>query len=168
MTLFRYLEKPEFEGTIGLAIQEAHIGVEWSSEELNLPEEYEDIHMETVEEISDIKVVGVRMFPDGGRLARVEAHLICNFDVFIFKQNYFLVDDDPRLSIIDRDWNKHYMRGEITLSMQSSIMLVLDKSDSEQSKIAVLSVQPIIPDDEREATYYRRYDKLRRASLPSR
>ena len=170
MTSLRYLEKPEFEETIGLAIQRAHIGVEWSPEELNLPAEYEDIRLDVVEEVSDIQVVGVRLFPDGGHVVSVEGHLVCNFEVFIFKPNYFLVDDDPRLSIIDRDWSRHYMRGQIMLSAQSKIILVLDESDSEQGKISVLSAQPIIPEEERlDRVYYPKYHPMRRRfSHPSR
>ncbi len=149
MTYFVQWGSPEFEEAVQLAIQEAYVGVEWSSEELNLPVEYETIHLDIVEDISDIDVADARKMPDGRFLITVEASLDCNFDVFIFKPDYPLVEDDPRLFIFDPSWNKHYMRAEIALQFQSSITLVLDTSDAEQRKIEVLYITPKIPDDER-------------------
>ena len=172
MTYFKFKNwgDADFEEALQLGIQDEYAFKEWPPEDLNLPREYEDIRLDMVEEVSDIKKVDVRLLPDDRRLVRAEAHLVCNFEVFIFKPNYFLVDDDPRLSVTDHDWNKHYMRGEVTLSLQGIIRLILDKSDSEQSKIEVLSVQPIIPEDERlDRVYYPKYHPMRRRfSRPSR
>lgn len=146
---FRHWGSPEFEESLALSIQDAYAFREWPSEELNLSGEYEDIHLDMVEEVSDINVVDVRRLPDGRRLVSITAHLVCNFDVFIYKPDYVFVEDDPRLYIINPYWNKHYMRGEITLPLQSDIMLVLDISIPEQHRIEVLSVTPIFADDDR-------------------
>ena len=160
MTYFKFKDwgSTDFEEALRLAIQDTYAFREWTSEELNLPAEYEDIHLDMVEEISDIHIVDVRRLPGSNRLVRLEAHLVCNFDVFIYKPDYLFVEDDPRLSIVNPYWNKRYMRGEITLSLQGVIRLILDNSVSEHSKIEVLSVGPIIPDDERlQTTSRRRY-----------
>lgn len=151
MTYFKFKDwgSADFEEALQLAIQDTYAFREWTSEELNLPAEYEDIHLDAVEEVSDMNVVDVRRLPDDRRLVRIEAHLICNFDVFIFKPDYFFVEDDPRLSIVNPYWNKRYMRGEISLSLQSIIRLILDNSDDYYRRIEVLSVQPVISDDDR-------------------
>ena len=155
---FRHWGSSDFEEALQLAIQDTFVYREWSSEELNLPADYEDIHLDAVEEVSDMNVVDVRRLPDSRRLVRIEAHLVCNFDVFIYRPDYSLVENDPRLSIVNPYWNRRYIRGEITLRLQSVIRLILDRSDSEQGKIEVLSVVPIIPDDERlQGTSGRRY-----------
>ena len=160
MTYFKFKDwgGADFEEALQLAIQDTYDFREWSSEELNLSAEYEDIYLGMVEEVSDVKVIDVRQLPDSRRLVRIEARLVCNFDVFIHKPDYFSVENDPRLSIVNPYWNKRYMRGEIAMSMQSTIRLVLDNSDHDHRKIEVLSVKPMFPDDERlEVTSRRRY-----------
>ena len=163
-----YFEFEQWGGTdfveaLKLAIQDTYAFREVSAKEFNLPEEYEDIHLETVEEVSDINVVDVRLFTDDKRLVNIEARLGCNLEVFIFKPNYYFVEDDPRLYIANSDWNKHYMRGELHLSLQSDLRLMLDKSDPERQTIAALSIEPIIPDDQRlDRTYYPRFHPMRR------
>ena len=150
MTYFKFKNwgSADFEEALQLAIQDTYAFREVPAKEFNLPEEYEDIHLDRVEEVSDINVVDVRQLPDDRRLVRIEAHLVCNFDVFVFKPDYIFVEDDPRLSIVNPYWNKRYMRGEITLSMQSTIRLVLDNSDDNYRRIEVLSVKPITLDDD--------------------
>lgn len=164
------LLKPNAAETMGLAIQEAYDRTEWSPEELNLPAEYEGIHLDTVEEVSGIIVVDVRRLPDDRRLVSVEARLVCNFDVFIYKRDYPFVQDDPRLSIVNPYWNSRYMRGEISLPFQSVVRLILDNLGYQQREMEVLSVEPIIPDNERlDATHYLRYHPPgRRVSRPRR
>ena len=36
----------------------------------------------------------------------IEADLDCIFDAFISKQTFFQIEDDPRLDVIDPDWNE--------------------------------------------------------------
>ena len=153
MTYFNFKDwgSADFEEALQLAIQDTYAFREWTSGELNLPGEYEDIHLDIVEEVSDIRIVDVRRLPDSNRLVRLEAHLVCNFDVFIYKPDYVFVGDDPRLSIVNPYWNRHYMQGELSLPIQGIIRLILDSSDSQQSKIEVLSVMPIISDEHLEA-----------------
>lgn len=149
MTYFKDWGSPEFEESLGLAIQDAYAGLEWPSEELNLPAEYETIHLDVVENVSNIQVVDVRQLPDSRFLMSAEACLVCIFDVFIYKPDYFLIEDDPRISVFDPDWNRHYLLAELNLSMQSNLDIVLDASDRERLELEVLSVEPIIPEDER-------------------
>ena len=167
---FKQWGGPDFVEALKLALQDTYAFREVSAKEFNLPEEYEDIHLETVEEVSDVNVVDTRLFPDGGYLVSIKAHLVCNLEVFVFKPNHYFVEDDPRLYIANSDWNKHYMRGELDLSMQGSILLMLDKSDPERQKIAAFPIEPIIPDDERlDRVYYPKYHPMRRRfSRPSR
>ena len=149
MTSLRELENTESAEAVGLAIQDAYDRTEWSSEELNLPAEYESIHLDMVEDVSDIKVVDARQLPRERYLVRVESRLVCNFDVLIHKRDYPLVEDDPRLYIVNPFWNRHYIRGEIDLQFRASINLVIKLLDSREFDIRVLSLEPIIPDDER-------------------
>lgn len=160
---FKQWGGPDFVEALKLALQDTYAFREVSAKEFNLPEEYEDIHLETVEEISDINVVGTGQLSDDKRLVSIEARLGCNLEVFIFKPNHYFVEDDPRLQIANSDWNKHYMRGELYLSLPSRVRLMLDKSDPEREKIAALSIEPIIPDDQRlDRAYFPRFHPMRR------
>lgn len=158
---FRHWGSPEFEEALALSIKDTYAFREWSPEELNLPAEYEDIQLDMVEEVSYEQEIDVRRLSDSKRLVSIEANLVCNFDVFIYKPDYVLVEDDSRLSIVNPYWNKRYMRGEITLPLLSEIMLVLDISDSGQRRLEVLSVTPKFADDNRPTITGRRR-RLRR------
>ena len=148
MTSLRELENAVSAEAIGLAIQDAYDGIEWSSSELNLRMEYESIHLNMVSDVSDIKVVDARQLPRERYLVGVESRLACNFDVLIHKRDYPLVENDPGLYIVNAFWNRHYMRGEIDLHFRASINLVIKPLDSREFDIRILSLETIMPGDE--------------------
>lgn len=149
MTSFRDLENPDNAETIRLSIQDAYDRIEWSPEELGLPVEYESIHLDRVEDISDIRVVDARRLPNERFLVGIESRLVCNFNVLIHKRDYPVVEDDPKLYIVNPFWTRHYMSGEIDLHFQANINLVIENLDTLSFDIRVLSVQPVISDDDR-------------------
>lgn len=149
MTSFRDIENLDNAETIRLSIQDAYDRIEWSPEELGLPMEFESIYLDMVKDISDIRVVDARRLPRERFLVGIESRLACNFNVLIHRRDYPVVEDDPRLYIVNPFWNRHYMRGEIDLHFHASINLVIKNLDTLRFDIRVLSVQPVIPDDDR-------------------
>ena len=148
--LTEFLEEPEIAEIIGPNIQDTYLGVEWDPEELGLPMEYETPYLTSVDELTGLKVVTPRKITDSQYMVWTEAHLTCNFEVYIFKPNFPLFEDDPRLFIINPFWNKHYMLAEIDLSFDSEISLLVDILDGETpSVVGVLSITPTNFDNDR-------------------
>ena len=137
------LSTPDLEEPIILAIQETLSGVEWSPEELNLPEGYEAIYLDVIEGISEIEVTDARELPDGKSLVSMEANLDCSFTLLVSKMDYQPLEDIRELSIIDPDWNRYYSYAAFSLSLLASINLVLENFETEQRTIEVLSFEPI-------------------------
>lgn len=143
------LSEPSIQEPVSLAIQDTYAGVEWNHDDLGLSWEYETLYLDIVENITNINLVDARKLPDGKSLMAIEADIDCIFDVFIFKADFFQIEDDPRLAVIDPDWNDHYFQAEIILALHANISLVLDNSDNGQPQFEVLSVEPILPEEER-------------------
>lgn len=62
---------------------------------------------------------------DGRQLLRVEADARVLFEVFIFKSDYFLVEDqDVRIS--DPDWNRHYMSGSVSKRTELVVEAIIE------------------------------------------
>lgn len=158
-SLTDFLEEPEIAEIIGPSIQDTYFGIEWDPEELRLPTEYETPHLSSVDELTELKVVTYRKITDSRYMVWAETKLTCNFEVYVFKPNLPIVEDDPGLFIVNPFWNKHYMLAEIDLSFDSEISLLVDiPDDGTPSIVGVLSITPKISDGEHlQAVSRRRY-----------
>ena len=126
--------------TIAESVREEFSGVEWSSYELGLPPEFETLYLDVVESMTDLEVADAEVLPDNQIRATLEGTLDCLFDVFMYKPDWVILDDD-RFILYDSDWNDHYVWGVINLDLRCRIDIQVDLSDPQQQKIDVLNVQ---------------------------
>lgn len=130
-----------FEDSIGLMIQEACSRKQWDASELGIPWEYESPTLATVEDVSNLKVVAVRELPHEQSLIKIETHIEGEFDVFIYKLDFYVSDDDPRLRVNEFDWSDHYVLAGITLPLDCQLDLVVDTSNPDQHEVRNVSVE---------------------------
>ena len=126
--------------SLAKSVSEHFSGVEWSSYELGLSPEFETLHLNIVEAISDLEVEYAQMMPDKRLIVALRGNLDCGFDVFIYKPDWYLIDDD-RVSIYDSDWNDHYVLAEMALQLQGELKVQVDVTDPEQHIFKLMNVQ---------------------------
>ena len=128
------------EDSIVLMLQDACSGKKWDHQELGIPWEYESPTLDVIESISGLTVVDIRQLPSSQILVKIEAKIHGEFEVFVYKSDWYILDD-PRLTLIEPDWNDHYVWAEITLSLHCNLDLVIDTSNPEQQKVQDVSVE---------------------------
>ncbi len=134
------------EDSIGMTIQDALLGQEWEPRELGLPDEYESPNLESVQGVSDLTILDTRSLPSDQLLIKVRANIEAEFQTFIFKPNWYGLDD-PRLALINEDWNRHYLEAGIILLLECELDLVIDDSNPREPEIRDVSVALRLVDD---------------------
>lgn len=127
------------EESIGLIIQDACAGKEWDPTELDLPGEYESPTLDAVHDVSGLNVVDARQLPNDKYLVKIETQILGEIDVFVYKSDWYTTDD-PRLFLVDADWNDHYVLATIAMPLHCEINLVVEGSEAEHVKIQDVSV----------------------------
>ena len=125
---------------IPIQIQQYYAGNEWGSEELNVPSEYETIHLSGVEDFTVLKVRSPqrKLEQDNKLLLSMYVELNCLFDVFVYKPDWYLIEEeDTDLEVWDFDWSRHYVWAVVQLKLHCELELVVDMSGSGNSGIAV-------------------------------
>lgn len=79
-----------------------------SGDHYHLPGYMEDPTIGNVN-IPCIDDVMVRRLSDQSVLIEVEANVNVDLDFFVYKADYYLIDEDDAPYIVDNDWNDHYM-----------------------------------------------------------
>jgi len=133
--------KFDLKDVIGITIQDAKAGVEWDPEELYLPGEYQSPFLDMVENVSNIKIKDVRRLSSGEILARIDASVFADFDVFLTKADYILFDDDPSLTLLDYDWNEYVVRASKPVKLQGEFEVLLESDLKDYNSIEVISLE---------------------------
>lgn len=106
-------------------------GREFRPEKLGLPSEYGSPTFDWVDGVEDLTVADVRELPSGELLIEAIACLVCDFDVFISKSDYWLFDEDELPNIRDHDWNEYTVRGGISKKLRFRFTLVFNPDSGE-------------------------------------
>ena len=132
------------EESITRILLDACSGKEWEPPELGIPWEYESPTLAMVDDVSGLTVLDIRQLDSSQVLVKVEADVIAEFGVFVYKPDWY-TSEDSRLTVVEFDWNDHYVWAEIPLSLHCSLDLVIDASNPEQQEVRNVSVefQPI-------------------------
>ena len=132
------------EESITRILLEACSGKEWEPPELGIPWEYESPTLTMVDDVSGLIVLDIRQLNSSQVLVKVEADVIAEFGVFVYKPDRH-TSDDRGFILVEFDWNDHYVRAEIFLPLHCNLDLVIDASNPEQQEVRNVSVefQPI-------------------------
>ena len=132
------------EESITRILLKACSGKEWEPPELGIPWEYESPTLAMISDVSGLTVSDIRQLNSSQGLVKVEADVIAEVGVFVYKPDWY-TSEDNRLTVVEFDWNDHYVRAEILLSLHCNLDLVIDASNPEKQEVWTVSVefQPI-------------------------
>ena len=132
------------EESITRILLDACSGKEWEPAELGIPWKYESPTLAMIADVSGLTVIDIGQLNSSQVLVKVEADVIAEFDVFVHKPDWY-TSEDSRLTVVEFDWNSHYVWAEIPLSLHCNLDLVIDASNPEQQEVWGVSVefQPI-------------------------
>lgn len=123
---------------------------EWEPDELGFPSEFETSTVSSVQDVQNIHVLDVRELYSGEFLIRAEADADCEFDVFIFKADYYAMSDQEAPYICDTDWNRHYFRASASTWVHIEVEMTFDPNVERVTSMQLLYMgkEPERPSDE--------------------
>lgn len=93
-------------------------------------QEFENPSVVGIEE-AVFKVIDVRQISEAEILVELTIDVECEFDFYIFKSDAMCMDEDELPTILDNDWNKHYMAASDTALVKLKMSLIVDAGFSE-------------------------------------
>lgn len=114
------------------------VGREWDPVELGFPWEFESPTISLAEEVQNIQVLDVRELYSGEFLIRAEAEAYCEFEVFVFKADYYAMADEEAPYIWDHDWNRHYFAASTSTSVHIEVEMTFDPNMARVTSMQLL------------------------------
>ena len=91
-------------------------------------------------EISDINV---RQLSSGELLITFSAEMECEFHIFIYKPDYYMIgDDDTEIFVWDKDWNEWYVAASISKQITLDLKLTYLPENEEVTSVSILGIHP--------------------------
>ena len=128
------------EESIAIAIQDTYASIEWDPSDLGLPWEFQSPRLASVYDVSGLSVGDVREYPGERYLVNVEADFEAQFDVFMFKSDWYGYEDEPNVFVEDWDWNDHGLLAGTTLRMRCTADLVVAAPNGGQHEVQAVSI----------------------------
>ena len=116
---------------------------EYEGRELELPSEFETVHIVGVEEINEIENVIVRKISDQLIDIEFDVEVIIEIDILIFKADYYSINENIRPAVVEADWNKHYFLANSSLNVEVDISLVADSDTFDIMAFSMGSVRTL-------------------------
>lgn len=93
----------------------------------------------TITDVDDIKyrVTDVRVLSEDSVQIDLTVNCACSFDFYIYKADAIILDEDEMPTIIDSDWNDHYMAACETQTLTLSMSLIVDRGFTEVSSESI-------------------------------
>lgn len=96
--------------------------------EIDLPSGANTIHVSSVEDLSDLYITDAHKLASGTWLIDAVAMAYYQFDFFLFKGDWYAMEEDDPIKIIDTDWSDSSVLAETTKLIQVSFTFTFDAS----------------------------------------
>lgn len=115
-------------------LNETLVNSELDSYEVGLPQEYENLEVRSVSEDFENIEISVKRLTAERFIIDLTLDTEVYFDLFIFKMDYWGLGDEDRPSILENDWNDHYMWGETNCIVSISISIIINSDMEVESR----------------------------------
>jgi hypothetical protein len=114
------------------------------SDVLEFRQEFENPSVDSIHEDYKFNIDEVRQLSEKEILINGTVEVTCTFDVFIYKSDYYIMEEDETLSIWNYDWNDHYVAGNIDQKITLKVYLIIDTAfyDIASSEFEIINNKP--------------------------
>jgi hypothetical protein len=127
------------------ALNSYDYGDEIQPHEIGLPSEVETVTVSYVEDLSDFHTVDAHKLSSGAWFIEATATFSYQFDFFIFKADWYAMEEEAPIVVIDSDWNDHYIFAQAMKPIQVSFTLTFDESTGTVTSIEVNAFASVFP-----------------------
>ncbi|SDP94947.1 protein of unknown function [Mucilaginibacter sp. OK268] len=104
---------------------------EFGFDEIDFPQEFENPSVSEIYDDYQFTVNDVRQLSDDEILIDGEVEVTCTFDFYIYKSDYYSMNEDDMPSISDKDWNDHYVAAYEDRIIKLKFLLTVNNSFTE-------------------------------------
>ncbi len=120
-------------------------GLELSGFDIVL-EEGENPSIGSIDEVSEIEIETISEISQTELLLSIRAQALCNINFCIHKSDFLAMEDRSQMSIIDNDWNKHYILAETPMELEISLEVIYDSTNKQIKSMDIESVEDAYAD----------------------
>ncbi len=96
------------------------------SDDLGLQSEFENPTIESVQSLVNFEVNDVRRLPSEEYIVEISLVVEAEVHFFIFKSDYYILDERETPNILDADWNEHYVLAGLVFPLDVRLSIVLE------------------------------------------
>ncbi len=133
----------DLEDEVVQSFESAYSTHDWYLGDFDLDTDLDSIRLDTVQELYRLRVLDVRETKESTILIKMEARLICEFEVFVDKATWYSLQEDRILTLLDPDWNRHYVLASAMLEIDCTFDTTIGISDLKNCKTQVMSAKPV-------------------------
>lgn len=104
------------------------------------PHEFENPDIQDVT-VKDITVTSVRKLTDQTVLVQCNVTSTATGDAYLYKSDFYLFDEDNLPTVLDNDWNKHYMLVAVEVNITAEVTLHVSPRLSRVNSVEVRTVE---------------------------
>mgnify|MGYP000181768900 FL=1 len=109
-------------------------------------EEGENPSIGSIDEVSEIEIEAISEISQTELLLSIRAQALCNINFCIHKSDFLAMEDRSQMSIIDNDWNKHYILAETPMELEISLEVIYDSTNKQIKSMDIESVEDAYAD----------------------
>lgn len=99
---------------------------EFNPEDLGFRQEFESPSVSEIHEDYEFNINEVRQLSETEIIIDGRVAVTCTFDIFIYKSDYYIMNEDEIPAIWSWDWNDHYFAGSVTKNIKLKFYLTID------------------------------------------
>lgn len=91
--------------------------------------------------VNEINVSAVKKLTDQTVLVQCNVESTATGDAYVYKGDYYLFDEDNLPTVLDNDWNKHYMLVAVEVNVTSEVTLHVSPRLSKVTSVEVRTIE---------------------------
>lgn len=116
---------------------------EFQPDEIGFPPTFETSHLSMVNDIEGVTDVDVRQLPSGELLISFRVTANCEFDVFIYKSDYYSMSETHQPYVWNSDWNEWYVAASASTDVEMLVDLIFDRAAGAVKSASIADIHPV-------------------------
>ncbi len=103
-------------------------GLDLTGYDVFVMDEGKNPSIDNIDEVSETDIEDISEVSESELLLTIRSQALCNIGFYILKSDYLVMKDTSQFSVVDSDWNKHYIWAEAPMELAISLEVVYDKN----------------------------------------
>ncbi len=130
----------DFDDELCTMLTEKYIGYDIRNDAVNRSGKFEQISIDSVGAVSEIEFLDEKQLSSSESILTASCTILCEFNTFIYKSDFHLIDNIEELFIWDNDWNSHYYAVSFSDYLDIEVLLTIDTKNVSISDVELIDI----------------------------